>query len=458
MKAALIIPGQATKSYNINNLPEEAWTALGGEGTSAGSVIDLYQSVPWLYRAVESLSSSIGEMPLAWESLATGDETDDPNFGFELFPSRLLNELAGDLILYGAAYVFKGTNRRRILKDVRRWHPSTVKPIFSKADGSLLGFKRTLGGMVTEYSVDEVAHCWLPARDKELGPGTAPAVAALAAAGVLKSVDDHIELYFKRGANGPVLVAFPGENPSEEELKRVQSWLDRALSSAKNAFRPLGIRTLPTLLKLSEPPTNLALPELTDKKREDVATALGVPQTVLFSSAANYATALQDDIHYYEKTVKPLAGLLEEALNVRLFEALGYRLRLHPERLEVFQRLEAEKVSALSQAYHDGALGLGEYRLQLNLSEELPDDVAPMRTPAPAPQQAAGDEQRDELRTWERFVIKRVKAGKKPARAFEAEHVPPTLKAAIEGALEAAATPDAVRHIFADAQAWAAYP
>jgi len=55
-------------------------------------------------------------------------------------------------------------------------------------------------------------------------------------------------------------------------------------------------------------------------------------------------------------------------------------------------------------------------------------------------------------------VIKRVKAGKKPARAFEAEHVPPTLKAAIEGALEAAATPDAVRHIFADAQAWAAYP
>jgi hypothetical protein len=180
--------------------------------------------------------------------------------------------------------------------------------------------------------------------------------------------------------------------------------------------------------------------------------------SLLLSNASNFAVAQQDDLHFYEKTVKPLAGLLEEALNRQLFERYGVALRLHPERLEVFQRLEAEKVAALSTMYADGALGTGEYRVQMNLPEELPPDAEPRRTPAPAPQQAVGDAQRDELRAWERFVIKRVKAGRKPARAFETEHVPTALKAAIEGALDAAETPDAVRHVFADAQAWAAYP
>lgn len=62
-----------------------------------------------------------------------------------------------------------------------------------------------------------------------------------------------------------------------------------------------------------------------------------------------------------------------------------------------------------------------------------------------------------ELKTWQRFATSRMKAGK-AMREFQTEHVPPALKASIEGALESAQTVSDVHHIFADAQRWADYP
>lgn len=65
---------------------------------------------------------------------------------------------------------------------------------------------------------------------------------------------------------------------------------------------------------------------------------------------------------------------------------------------------------------------------------------------------------RDELGAWERFVVKRLKGGQQSWREFVTDHVPDTLKAAIEGGLEAVKTADEARLVFQDALAWHQYP
>jgi HK97 family phage portal protein len=65
---------------------------------------------------------------------------------------------------------------------------------------------------------------------------------------------------------------------------------------------------------------------------------------------------------------------------------------------------------------------------------------------------------RDELGTWERFALKRIKGKAKDNREFECVHIEPSLQGSIEGQLEAAQTAEDVTEIFTDAKRWPGYP
>ena len=51
--------------------------------------------------------------------------------------------------------------------------------------------------------------------------------------------------------------------------------------------------------------------------------AFGIKQTLLDSEAANYATAQEDRLSFYEDTIKPRARIFEDALNTRLLARDG---------------------------------------------------------------------------------------------------------------------------------------
>lgn len=63
----------------------------------------------------------------------------------------------------------------------------------------------------------------------------------------------------------------------------------------------------------------------------------------------------------------------------------------------------------------------------------------------------------DELTKWKRHTEKKLKAGKR-LREFNTEYVPPSLKAAIEGALSDVTSIPEVSAVFADALTWQGYP
>ena len=489
-------PPGAMKAIPLNALPAEAWQGIRSGFAGEDDVSKAYEAVPWLKRGVDIRAEALANLPFAFAPAGSDKELDEGELPDVLDAvlsiefDTLLNMVEAWLTLYGAAYIFKGTNVARRIRELRPLHPATIKPVFSETSG-LEKFERILpGGRKLDLSPEELCYIWLPPRRSDIGPGLPPAKAALSAANLLKGADDFGAMYFDNGVIAPTLVTVPAGTPAEEKA-RLETWAKRAMGGLKKAFNVLGIAAEVQVNSLGEqiPLGSLALPELTDKKREDIATALGVPHSILFSNAANFATARQDDLHFYDKTVIPEARRIEQALNKQVFLPLGWRLIFKPERLEIYQALEAEKAAKLALLYDRDVLTREEVRDEMGRPAEpvvgkfksderretavLVAQARPFGVPAgvapamPMPDQTAKavrthelpDPATQELGRWERKALKRFDEGKpEKALEFESEYIPAYVKAWLLGALEQAESCDDVKAAFASAREWQAYP
>lgn len=367
-----IYTAEGVKSIPLNAWPKDAFTSLMGEG-SQGGVMTYYRSVPWLYRGTNVRANSIAYLPRCWED---GDkEKEDYRPPFQLNLNRLLNEIAADRTLFGAAYIWKDAGVPLRMRKIRRLLPSTITPITDK-DSGLKGFKRSIGGTVKEFTTDEIAYSWLPNRESEMGPGMPPGQAAMRAGGVLRNLDELVEKFFEQGAIAPVIIGID-DSAQETDLERIKSWFDRRVAGVKNAFGAIAVRggINPHTL-MQDDLRKLAMSDLNNQKREDIATALGVPHSLLFSNAANYATANQDILNWYELTIIPEAGEIEEGLNEQLFEPLlGLSMKFKPQRLEVFQAREMEKALGLTALFDRQIVDKNEVREQAGFDPDEADAI-----------------------------------------------------------------------------------
>lgn len=499
----LISDRSGIKSIPLNSLPADAWTSIIGSNVNGeinpNDAIQRYQDVAWVNRAVNLIADAVSSVPYCFyekrieqggiDSEETEPEEVEPQFPFELDLPRFLNEIAGDLTLYPGAYFFKGKNFIRRVKEVRRLHPSTIKPEYDNEQG-LVGFRRSVGsgtGMV--YSPDEIGWIWRPNRKTEIGGGDPPIYAALAAAGALHAQDKLINNLYENGMMDVTLISIEGQT-SAPDRERLQSWITRMVTGVRNAFTAnvMGGGKLSSVKLNSELSETVAI-KLTDKKREDICTAFGIPQTLLFSNAANYATAHQDDLHFYDKTIIPLCAMIAGSLNKHLFEPLGYCLEFKPKRLEMYQALEAEKGGKLVILKNAGILMPNEAREELGYEEiDGLDEVwldkytvihaqPALLANAQAPVEAGSGDARmkpdqesvstgeaglesmqEDMQKWLRMATKRYKEGK-PARAldFESEHIPPVLQSSIKGALESVRDVKQLAAVFEEASHWDDY-
>lgn len=447
------------KAIPLQQLAPEAWDQTAGKAPV--SVLALYSSVPWLYRSVEIISQAVASLP---KRLISDDgEVEDPVVMVPYYGelADLFNQWAGDYLLYGACYALVTRRRNGIPVSIRRLSPSTIHPKYDTARG-LVGFRRIIGGKEQTLTLDDIAYMFAPNRDSEVGPGIAPAVAALKAAGALFAIDSVIEGLFANGAIRPTLAIF--KNPMQEpERERVQSLLRRAITGIRNATKLIALSSDVSLQTIGEYPDRLAMPELTDAKRQDICTALGIPSTLLFSDAANYATAHQDVVNFYDLTVIPLAQRMCATINAQVLNRTRYVLRTAEGELELYQQFEASRVNALSSMFDRGIITVNEYRERMGMG---PIAAAPAAEGEDEPESEATEtedseenspEAAKELRAWGRFAMRRLKLGR-PMRPFETRHVPPVLAAAVRADIEAATTADDIKAIIANAIEWLEYP
>jgi hypothetical protein len=127
--------------------------------------------------------------------------------------------------------------------------------------------------------------------------------------------------------------------------------------------------------------------DLSTQRRQDICTAMGIPESRLWSAAANYATRHEDEVAYFRGTIMPDCDVIQEALNEQVFNALhkldGYRWEFQPEKLDVFKEDDTERATRLKLLVDAGTPLVMAYEL---VEWELTDEqIAELDKPEPEP-------------------------------------------------------------------------
>jgi len=409
-----------------NNLKMSELDALFGvEEYTRQSERVLVSAVPWLYRAVDLRAGAVASVP--YEITDRSGKVVDP---FPNFAS-LLHNIEAALTIYGYAYLFVERSARRVL-GLRWLAPQTIRPRVDSTSG-LTGFERNLGGQSIALTLDDVVYFWRGNPHAEVEPGVSPVKAALDAAGIAYNANRFISMFFERGAIGATLLTVEG-NPPDTDLKRLEAWWRRMLSGVRNAFNAAAVRASVKPVQVGYPLDQMEIETLFGEVRNQICTALGVPQTML-EDAANYATAVEHRKSFYSETVLPECQLIESEINRQLLDKLGLSLQFHPERLEVFQDDETDKATAIVNLVGAGIMTVNEARQWLGLEEYVPE------TPDDTTELAVQKARLAELRQW------REVARKDPKRTFKSEILPQHLAALVNLAVSGGHDPFPLKSI-----------
>ena len=482
------------KTVSMSDLPEGAWTYITGQPQDEKDIQTYYKAIPWLFRGVDIRADAVAAMPFSiYRGETEIDNSEDYKNVVKFLPNPggLFGLLESALVIWNYAYAFKLRNEF-MTKGLRYLLPSSVKAKI-ELNGNI-SFKRKEGKEWKDYDKEDIVYFWGRDPFVEIGPPQAsPAGAAAAAAGVLWNTDQFAAAFFARGAIKATLLTTTNILPAERE--RLKSWWQRMFQRGVKGSWQTDIVNADTVkpVVVGEGLESLENTNLTESKRIDIAAALGIPYSVLFSNASNRATAEQDDMHLYTKTVIPECEFIAEVLNEQVFKPLGYKFQFNPQSLELFQTSENERAASLEKLI--AALEKPEefllaadilgYDLDPEVHKRIEEMIAekarraaeiqanmaanPHAEPVapgqpqpeqeeqpPAPQAPPPNRRSVDLGKWEQKASKLVKRGKPAACAFESDHIDPVTIAAVGAQLEDAQTEADVKAIFSSL--WMGYP
>ena len=392
-KSVLLDGSKAIEIKSIDSFLNEAF--LGVAQNPTHNPLHIYATVAYLYRCVDVRANALLAMPWSiyrGETELVRHDVDEWPKELAAFQSleELLWQTEAALCLVSEAYWYKRRSRLGVT-NVRWLDPSTMEPVWGV--DSITAFKRTVGVAVSQLSVEDVVYLRM-AGTSETMPRPAPAQAALSAAGVLYNVNEFASAFFKRGAIKATLLTVDG-NPPPAERERLKSWWQRFMTGINKAFAAEVVSAAVTPVVIGEGLSELTNTELTATEREEIATALGVPHSLVMSNAANYATAEADRLTFYDMTVVPQANAIARQLNSQLFAPAGMRFEWHPQEMQIYQVDENERASAFATYVNAGIKqSIAAQMLGLNLPEGVtPEDLDPEPQPQQlqqAPQDAQG--------------------------------------------------------------------
>jgi HK97 family phage portal protein len=455
---------------------DRGWEVYGEDVEAKEGAGLFFRRVPWLYRGVMDRANNVSRLP--WFIVKGDKDYDDfTNYKnalkFLKSPRRLLRLVEQSLAMAGRAYLFLETNPAGYIQSVKYCKPSSIEEVYNKRTGELEGYKRKIGdgSQTIEVAPENIVAFYLPDYATEIGPGKAsPAAAALMAAGVLFNASGFIATFFRRGAIKATVLTT--ENASQQESERLQRWWDDVVAGVKNAWSAIVLRSKAIVATvIGEGLESLQNKELTREQRQDVATALGVPESRMWSAAANYATRIQDDKAYYESTIIPECDLIAEALNDQMFNKEHhleeFRIEARYETIDIFQEDAKEQAAAYASYVTNGMKPSTAAEI---LGIELPsgmeyEDLDPEEKPEPEPQpvppqtqpdadaepdapQANEQERRSVLSAWKRKAELSLKKSENANCEFVTTIIPAAQADAIRAALAEAKTKEDVAAAF----------
>ena len=380
-----IIDGE--KSIPLSALPDEAWTILNGGNDSLDDKENtknltnkIYSSVGVLHRCIDIRSNAMSALPWCISNINSNEiiysvgEGKLPNeLAFLKNFRRMLYLIEASLMLYSRSYLLiEGVVIPPFSMPTLRWLMSnSINPIWDIETG-LSGFER----IVTKKDkrilpLERVCFFDTPNPLHETVAAISPVKAALNSAGVIYNLDLFAQKFIERGAiKATILTVDPSASPKERE--KVREWWKRAVAGIKNAWGTEVLSNNVQPVVIGEGLGEVFKPDITKAKAEEIATTLGVPHSLLFSNSANFATASVDERSLYTHSIIPHSELIEEEINLKLFNPLGYNLSFEPESLRVYQEDEGERANTFKILVESGIPI--DYAIQIS-GIELPDGL-----------------------------------------------------------------------------------
>lgn len=488
---------------------EWAWQILGGPGNSANgmSAQDAYSTVGHVRRGLGLRANAVASCPRHYYK-ANGEEVSESNVAFLNGWQRTLKLIELSLCVSSAFYLYRVIAGGR-LQGLRWLKSATITPKIG-TDNALTFERRISGGGPKTYTPEQLVYGWDADPFREIGPGGSVLDTVLINAGVVSGINAHAKGFFDRGAIAPQLLQIEGPT-GPDEMERFKVWWKQIVAGVRNAFASEVLRFKVNKVDLSSPTKDLGMPELGKVQKEDIATGLGIPYSLLFSDAANFATAQQDEQNFWNLTIKPQLSLIQGELNEQVFKPAGLELYFAPEEMSLFQEDESKRGTSLSSLVAAGmpldiameSLGyepdpVDEARIRLsalmkeglsydaartivNFDEELanntqvqlvlelfrpavptpaqvvdamngpvsPPQMASIAPPAPADGSAQPTRAVEDLAKWQRKALKRLASNGKAECAFESDALPASLVGAIKGALSEVEDEAGVKRVFA---------
>lgn len=434
-----------------------------------------YALVPWVRRCITLRAGAIANMPFALT--AHGAELEPETIAAMPMTANLpalLNRIEQAVCIYGSGYLLKQNNG--YMTNGLQWAlPSLMTPYYNLVTGELEYIIRNANNKVENVPLDELVYFFEPALNSELAPGTSLTRTALVSAGLARYADRMVSGYFERGAVGTTILTVEGPT-DDAESKRLENWWKKTTAGISKMFGTIAVRLGIKVNQLVPLIKDLMVPELTENARAQIAVTYGVPQTML-EDAANYATAVEHRLSFYQETILPRCEWYKQVLNEQLFKPMGMELTFRPEELDVFQEDEEQRSSSLGALVSAGfPVDLAAEILGYDLTDEqwarLKEEA---NKPEPQPvilsrggaENADGegteDKQKEpaedeldedakaEVKTWRRYALKH---GAEKALGFECAHVPAELADSIRERLKAAGDEAALKAVFdGDAEA-----
>lgn len=347
------------KSVPLNSLPHEAWTEL-----STGTVTvrdkkmgELYGLVGIVNRCVTIRAAALSSLPWSIddmtgnEIITSKDRRIDEEWKWLGDFTRNLFLLESSMVILSRSFLYEepvAFKRTPLDPPTRlRWlSPLATHPNWDKEIG-IRDFTRVLGpGDERILPYEAVAYCWYPNPMGETDLAPSPVQAALQSANVIASLDRFAKQFFDRGAIKATILQVEGSTPVKERQK-LKEWWERITTGIQNAWRTEVASSAVNPIVVGEGLAEIANTQITKDKASDVATDIGVPASLLFANAANFATASTDERNFYTYTITPDARLIEEELNEKFFKPRGFLLTFHPEQLDCFQESSVNRAKVV---------------------------------------------------------------------------------------------------------------
>lgn len=328
-----------------------------------------YKRSAWAFRCIQVRAQTLAAIPLRVVS-DDGDLLEDHPLArlLDSRNSRLMYLTECDRLIFGPAFWEIGDGC------VTRLNPQTIERIADRR-GIRVYRQRIDGEIVAEWSPDEIVHFRDYDPDDDFG-SISPMALALGGIEVTHNIGLFAGYFFKNGAM-PSGVLISQTRLQEADRQRV---LDQWRRQFQGVDHSHGTALLDggtiTYEPITPPLKDLAMAELREEERREIAAAFGVPMTIaLMTEAANYATSKQDYVNFHTLTVLPELDLLVDTINRELVPRYGggVRIKAAVDEVEALQEDRAAVTQRAAAAFPAGVMSLND-ALRLQGLEPIQDE------------------------------------------------------------------------------------